>query len=131
MIRRQRKQVSVQVEEPQNGDGLLVMKKILNGPDELDQKGRAFNHCFLDPGSGLGYHKHNGTMETMYILKGEGEMTVGEETQRVRAGDCIFIPSNQKHALYNKGSEEMHMMFVYSPSVIVDHWDQEKRGELR
>ena len=27
MIRRQRKQVSVQVEEPQNGDGLLVMKK--------------------------------------------------------------------------------------------------------
>ena len=79
---------------------------------------------------GIPEHIHE-TVESYTILKGEGEMTVGEETQRVRAGDCIFIPSNQKHALYNKGSEEMHMMFVYSPSVIVDHWDQEKRGELR
>ena len=25
----------------------------------------------------------------------------------------------------------MHMIFVYAPSVIVDHWAQEKRGELK
>lgn len=36
MIRRQKEQLSVQAEKPQNGNGLLIMKKILNGPDELD-----------------------------------------------------------------------------------------------
>ena len=37
----------------------------------------------------------------------------------------------KKHALVNTGSEDMHMIFVYAPSVIVDHWAQEKRGELK
>ena len=49
----------------------------------------------------------------------------------VKEGDCIFIPSGAKHALHNTGEAEMHMMFVYAPSVIVDHWEQEKSGELR
>lgn len=111
MIRRQRKQVSVQVEEPQNGDGLLVMKKILNGPDELDQKGRAFNHCFLDPGSGLGYHKHNGTMETMYILKGEGEYVdeKGDKTV-LYPGDVTITDSGQGHSIYAIGTETLEFI---------------------
>lgn len=46
MIRRQSMQQTISVEKPQNGSGVLTMRKILNGPEELDQKGRAFNHCF-------------------------------------------------------------------------------------
>ena len=58
MIRKQEKQEVIQVEKPQEGTGVLTMKKILNGVEELDQKGRSFNHCFLESGSGLGYHQH-------------------------------------------------------------------------
>lgn len=75
-------------------------------------------------------HEHE-TVESYTILKGIGEMEVDGETQAVKDGDCIFIPSNAKHALYNRGEEELHLMFVYSPSVIVEHWAQEQQGELK
>lgn len=74
-------------------------------------------------------HEHE-TVESYTVIKGMGEMDVDGERQVVREGDCIFIRSGQKHALYNKGEGELHMMFVYSPSVIVDHWAQEQNGEL-
>ena len=50
---------------------------------------------------------------------------------QVQEGDCIFIPGNLKHALYNTGEEELHMMFVYAPSIIVDHWAKEQSGEIK
>lgn len=79
---------------------------------------------------GIPEHVHE-TVESYTILKGTGEMTVDGETQTVKEGDCIFIPSNLPHSLHNTGEEEMHMMFVYAPSVIVDHWAQEQSGELK
>ena len=58
-------------------------------------------------------------------------MEVDGEKQPVKEGDCIFIPGNLKHALYNTGEEELHMMFVYAPSIIVDHWAKEQSGEIK
>lgn len=81
-------------------------------------------------GGGIPEHEHE-TVESYTILSGEGEMTVNGETQKVTAGDCVFIPSGEKHVLYNTGAGEMHLMFVYAPSVIVDHWAQESSGELK
>lgn len=73
-------------------------------------------------------HEHE-NVETYTILQGEGKMQVGDEIQAVKAGDCIFIPRGARHSLHNSGDSEMHMMFVYAPSDIVDHWDKEKSGE--
>ena len=42
MIRRKKDQQVVRTKKPQNGAGTLTMCKILNGAEELDQKGRAF-----------------------------------------------------------------------------------------
>ena len=43
----------------------------------------------------------------------------------------MFIPAWKKHALKNTGDEELHLMFVYAPSIIVDHWAQEQSGGLK
>ncbi len=58
-------------------------------------------------------------------------MEVDGGKQTVREGDCVFIPAGQSHALRNTGDEEMHMMFVYAPDIIVDHWAQEQSGDLK
>ena len=58
-------------------------------------------------------------------------MEVDGETQPVKEGDCVFIPAGQSHSLHNMGEEELHMMFVYAPDIIVDHWAQEQSGELK
>lgn len=79
---------------------------------------------------GIPEHEHE-TVESYTIIKGIGFMEVNGEKQMVKEGDCIFIPLNQPHSLYNTGEDELHMMFVYAPSIIVDHWAQELSGELK
>lgn len=111
MIRRKEKQEIVRVEKPQNGTGTLVLKKILNGSDELDQKGRAFNHCFLEPGDGLGYHQHTGTTETIYILKGQAEYAdENKETMTLFPGDVTFTDNGQSHSICAVGSEPLEFI---------------------
>lgn len=111
MIRRQKEQTVVTMEKPQNGAGILTMKKILNGPEELDLKGRAFNHCFLDPGSGLGCHRHEGTSETIYILNGQAEYTdENGEVSVLNPGDVTFTDNGQQHSIFCIGETPLEFI---------------------
>lgn len=111
MIRRKEQQEIVRIEKAQDGAGTLVMKKILNGPEELDQKGRAFNHGFLEPGCGLGYHQHVGTTETIYILSGQAEYTdENQEKTILHPGDVTFTDNGQSHSLYATGDETLEFI---------------------
>ncbi len=86
-------------------------------------------YVVIYPDGGIPEHSHV-NIESYTILKGCGEMTVDREKQAVKEGDFIFIPSGSSHSLKNTGKEDLHMMFVYSPNTIVDHWAQETAGEL-
>jgi quercetin dioxygenase-like cupin family protein len=76
------------------------------------------------PGGGIPQHEHP-TVESYTILKGEGEISVDGETQPVHAGDYIYIEKDKSHSLKNTGAEDMHVMFVYAPNIVVDHWAEE------
>lgn len=82
------------------------------------------------PGGGIPVHQHE-TIETYTILSGTGEMYVDGETQPLKAGDSIYIERNRPHGLKNTGDSDMHVMYVYAPKMIVDHWAQEQSGELK
>ena len=87
-------------------------------------------YVVIEPQGRIPEHEHE-TVESYTILSGTRGTTVAGETQAVGPGDCVFIPSGKPHALVNTGEGQMHMMFVYAPSVIVDHWAQEQSGELK
>lgn len=82
------------------------------------------------PDGGIPVHQHE-TIETYTILSGTGEMYVDGETQPLKAGDSIYIERNLPHGLKNTGDSDMHVMYVYAPKMIVDHWAQEQSGELK
>ena len=42
-------------------------------------------------------------------------MTIRNETQTVKVGDCIFIPSNESHGLVNGGNEKLIYFSVAAP----------------
>ena len=86
-------------------------------------------YVVIYPGGSVPLHDHE-TVESYTILKGNGEMTVGDETLPARPGDCVYVDRMLPHSLVNTGTEDMHMMFVYAPNQIVDHWAQEMSGEL-
>ena len=87
-------------------------------------------YVVIYPGGSVPEHEHE-TVESYTILKGNGEMTVNGETQPVCPGDCVYIDRNFPHCLVNTGTDDMHMMFVYAPKMVVDHWAQEMSGELK
>ena len=89
-------------------------------------KGSNFCQGFveIEPGGSIPEHNHE-TVESYTILKGEGVITLNGEEKEMGSGDYIFIPPYVKHSLVNTGEEVMNMLFVYSPQIVVDHWEKE------
>jgi mannose-6-phosphate isomerase-like protein (cupin superfamily) len=44
-------------------------------------------------------HRHP-THEFYYVIEGEGEMTIGDETRPIKVGDLVRIPPDEFHSLY-------------------------------
>ena len=73
MIRRSDDKISVRKPSPFNGVGEITVRSLLNGPEEMENKGRVFGHTTVYPGSKIGLHTHKGDAETYYILSGSGK----------------------------------------------------------
>ena len=54
-------------------------------------------------------HSHQWEHE-IYILEGEGVAFDGTKEKRVKAGDAIFIPSNEKHQLRNNSKKVLKFL---------------------
>ncbi|MCH9022671.1 MAG: cupin domain-containing protein [Planctomycetes bacterium] len=94
----------------------------------------AKNFCMgmvdLDPQGGQ-VPWHNQEQEEIYlILEGVCEMCLGEERQRLEAGQSVYIPPGVFHQLTNIGGSPAKMLYFYSPAGDVAHWRQELSGTL-
>jgi quercetin dioxygenase-like cupin family protein len=61
-------------------------------------------------------HRHMDSDITVFLLRGEGDMRLGQETRPVRAGDVIHIERGAIHAYINRGPEPAAALVVYSPA---------------
>ncbi len=87
-------------------------------------------YVVIYPDGSVPLHEH-AAAETYTVLQGSGVMAVGGEEQAVKPGDMVYIPSGRPHSLRNTGTADLHMMFVYAPGAVADHWAEESRGTLR
>ena len=89
--------------------------KTLVGGDEggqLDNDDVQFGLWQLAPGATYHGHKHDAP-EIYYIISGEADWTVGEETQRVTAGTAIYTKPGQVHRMVNAGDEIVKAMWFW------------------
>ncbi|MBW4486936.1 MAG: cupin domain-containing protein [Trichocoleus desertorum ATA4-8-CV12] len=56
------------------------------------------------------------TSEVYYMLSGQGEMHIGDETQIVAPGDAVYIPPNAKQFIRNTGSEQLVFICIVDPA---------------
>jgi mannose-6-phosphate isomerase-like protein (cupin superfamily) len=68
------------------------------------------------PGRKMRIHKHLNNDELIFIHKGEGTLTLDEESIEVKTGDVAFVPRDTWHGLDNTGKENLLMVFQYSPA---------------
>ena len=104
---RRREDVPVMYKKMFNGEGEAEMHVILNGADEMYNKGRVFNHVFLAPGAEIGWHVHKGDGETYYILSGKGEYSDNGSIITVGPGDVTFVDEGEGHSMKNIGDEPL------------------------
>jgi transcriptional regulator with XRE-family HTH domain len=65
------------------------------------------------PGGVLESEPHQaGTVEHLYVLKGELDVTAGDQTRRVKAGETLRFRGDRPHRIVNMGSGEAHASMV-------------------
>ena len=99
MIRRSSDKQSVTKPSPFNGIGEITVRSLLNGPEEMENKGRVFGHTTVYPGSKIGLHTHKGDAETYYILSGHGKYNDNGTIVDVQPGDVYYCGDGECHSI--------------------------------
>ena len=96
---------NLQVEQ-RTGERLGTSTKLLTEA-QMHNKSKVFARIALKPGSKTPLHKHEGTFEAFYILKGLGLVDDNGSTQRVNPGDVVFTDDGESHAIENIGDVDL------------------------
>ena len=82
------------------GEGALCAKLYTDGTNKM-LRGR------LAPGSTIGLHTHETSMEVIFILSGQGKSICDGKEEILSAGDCHYCPKGSAHCLINTGAEDL------------------------
>lgn len=69
-----------------------------------------------DPGFNVGLHLHKRHADSFYVLEGELEFLVGDETVRAGPGTFVSVPPGVVHAFTNPGPDRARYLNIHSPS---------------
>ena len=67
------------------------------------------------PQGGPPPHIHSQEDETFYVLEGEVEFLLGEDTIEAGAGSCAYAPRGTLHTFKNVGTSPSRVLFVLNP----------------
>ncbi len=59
-------------------------------------------------------HVHATSVESLYVLSGDGRMILGEERTPLEAGSVVYVPADTNHG-YEHGTEPLRVLQVYAP----------------
>ncbi|HZP27006.1 MAG TPA: cupin domain-containing protein [Dehalococcoidia bacterium] len=71
-------------------------------------------------------HVHAEHDETAYIIQGQAQFRLGEETQPVQSGSVIFVPAGMVHGPVQ--GDKLAILSLYGPSFDPDNPDREFVG---
>lgn len=69
----------------------------------------------FEPGQRHEPHAHCDRDKLYVVLEGAGEVTIGQETQRIASGDVALAPAGVVHSLTNPGPGRLVVMAILSP----------------
>ena len=82
------------------GEGVFYNKMFTDGVNKMMQ-GK------LPAGASIGYHKHEGSCEMIFILEGEGKVIFDGTESPVKPGQCHYCPEGHSHSLINNGTGDL------------------------
>jgi oxalate decarboxylase/phosphoglucose isomerase-like protein (cupin superfamily) len=89
----------------------------LSEPAVTNAERFSFGLVELAQGKGHARHNHPGSEEIIYVVSGEGEQMVDDQSPvKVGPGSSIYIPADVFHSTVNTGKGTMQLVVVYSPA---------------
>ncbi|MFC1633923.1 cupin domain-containing protein [Planctomycetota bacterium] len=83
----------------------------------------------VEPNESQFLHSHE-QAQCYYILSGTGWMTVDDQTEEVKEGDAVFVPSNSTHGIKNIGNNMLTYLTTnqaFGKQREEELWPEEKR----
>jgi quercetin dioxygenase-like cupin family protein len=80
--------------------------------------------ALVPPGGGPPPHVHSRADETFYLLEGQVEFILGEETVVAGPGDFVNVPRGTVHRFQNTGSATARIVLTFTPAGI-ERWFEE------
>lgn len=94
---------------PHNGGGTSTAYSFFSQVKNLKM---TFRKRVLHKGSAIGYHLQKED-EVYYIVSGEGEMKINNETFKVKPGDAILTRPGSSHGLQPIGDNDLIVIIAY------------------
>jgi len=69
----------------------------------------------FEPGQEHASHAHRGQDKLYVVVEGEGEFQIGDNTERLSAGDAAFAASGVMHSVRNTGQSRLVVLAVLAP----------------
>lgn len=73
---------------------------------------------YLQPGGDSGLHAHANEDECIYVLTGEVEVTIGENSFVLKQGSSCYVPHNAPHRVRNKKTRLARTMHLNTPGTL-------------
>ena len=70
----------------------------------------------LEPGQEQKLHAHPGATKFYFVVAGEGEFTIGEETRTLRAGELAWSAPDEAHGVVNRSQERLALLVAMGPN---------------
>jgi mannose-6-phosphate isomerase-like protein (cupin superfamily) len=93
------------------GSGRIATRHVLR-PEDFHSTWTFLDQAVLSAGGSVGYHYHDALEECFVITKGQGYMTIDDETFAVGPGSVTWQGIGQGHGIYNPGPGELDFLRV-------------------
>jgi quercetin dioxygenase-like cupin family protein len=102
---------------PSEGEALRVLGETITIKVRGEETGGAYSmiETVAPPGGGPPLHVHHREDESFYVLEGEFEVRIADETLRVGPGAFLFAPRDIPHTYRNVGDSPGRFVAVISP----------------
>jgi quercetin dioxygenase-like cupin family protein len=74
----------------------------------------------MPPGTAEQLHYHEKAVQIFYILEGQAEFQVDEETIQVTKGESLHITAGKKHRIRNTSNQTIRFLVISAPTTIGD-----------